>query len=47
LQIVLGFPRIKAGNMRLESIGFSLDDTLRDTIRSLAIHATRRALKSR
>ena len=48
LQIVndiLDFSKIEAGHMRLESIGFSLDDTLRDTIRSLAIRGHQKNLE--
>ena len=48
LQIVndiLDFSKIEAGHMRLESIGFSLDETLRDTIRSLAIRGHQKNLE--
>jgi two-component system sensor histidine kinase/response regulator len=48
LQIVndiLDFSKIEAGRMRLESISFSLDEALRDTIRSLAIRGHQKNLE--
>lgn len=48
LQIVndiLDFSRIESGYMRLESVGVPLDDTLRDTIRSPAIHGHQKKLE--
>jgi signal transduction histidine kinase len=48
LQIVndtLDFSKIEAGYMRLESVGFPLDDTLHNTIRSPAIHGHQKNLE--
>ena len=42
---ILDFSKIEAGHMRLESIGFSLEETLRDTIRSLAIRGHQKNLE--
>ena len=48
LQIVndiLDFSKIEAGRMRLETIGFSLEEVLRDTIRSLAVRGHQKNLE--